>query len=150
MAVCSRAERTRMPCTGIKNTCTLGSEGEEVGQTVLPNVLASLMNGAREMMKKEETILFLAVLGLVCILTVVTRLRRPAHTFLHALASISLFSVGRAVLLHYSAHSFYAAQARPTGTLKFTKRKEKHGIKLIWGSLRRVKSHHFKCCLKLS
>lgn len=150
MALCIRAQRTCMPWTGIKNKCTLRSAGEEVGQTVLPDMLASLMNGAGKMMKKEETILSLAVLGHVCILITVTRLRRPAHTFLHEWASVRVFSVGRALLLHYSAHSFYMAQAWPTTTLNFPKRKEKYGIKLILGNLRRVKTHHFKCYLKLS
>lgn len=117
---------------------------------LLPDMLASLMNGAGEMMEKEETILSLAVLGLVYILIIFTRWRRPAHTFLHEWASIWVFSMGRTVLLHYSAPSFYVAQAWPTATLNFTKRKEKHGIKLIWGNLRRVKSHHFECCLKPS
>lgn len=83
MVLCIRAERTCRPRTGIKNKCTLRSEGEQVGQTVLPDMLASVMSGAGEMMKKEETILSLAILGLVCILTIATRLRRPAHTFLH-------------------------------------------------------------------
>jgi len=34
--------------------------------------------------------------------------------------------------------------------LKFTKTKEKHGISLVVGNLRRARSHHFKCCVKLS
>lgn len=124
MALSIRAERTCMPWTGIQNKCTLRSEGEKVGQTVLPDMLASLMNGAGEMMEKEETILPLAVLGLVYILIIFTRWRRPTHTFLHEWASIWVFSMGRTVLLHYSAPSFYVAQAWPTATLNFTKRME--------------------------
>ena len=119
--------------------------------SVLPDILGSLMSGAREMLKKRgETTLHLAVLGLVYTVAVLTGLRRPAHTFLHGLASIWVLSVGRTVPLHSPAHSFYRAQAEPMTSFKFTKNKEKHGIRLILSKLGRAKSHHFNYCLKLS
>lgn len=113
-----KAARTCVLSAAIKNECNvrwglkerrLDKHGE------LPDMVGSLMNGAREITKKQrgETTLHPAVLGLLCTLAILTGLRRPLHSLLHGLASIHLWvlSVGRSVTLQSPAHSFNMVQA---------------------------------------
>lgn len=110
MALCIRAERT---CMNMREHALNRHQEQmytEVWRRGGSSNCASWQAGITHWMEQEKLWKyrrqFSLLQFLVCILTIVTRLRRPAQTFLHEWASIGVFSMGRAVLLHYS-HSLY-------------------------------------------